>query len=215
MGVAAVVHLKVFPAKPYRRGERSVPNVAVMSDYASLGAPDPEEDSGLDSLTILRTPPHDAKDRRLSFLQSVRDVLLGSSEIVCFWYWRLLYFDIYSSYPPSIVNSFAWFTSFQMVDDVKYTVSHVVEPMERSFTKINQTIHQISENVKQLERQKKAKDDSYLILLKPWSDEFSEAHDHVAGGSCSDSGLAKTRYNRNSRRPSARKSFEFRLGRCF
>jgi hypothetical protein len=83
MGVAAVVHLKVFPAKPYRCGERSVPNVAVMSDYASLGAPDPEEDSGLDSLTILRTP-HDAKDRRLSFPQSVCDVVLGSSEIVCF-----------------------------------------------------------------------------------------------------------------------------------
>ncbi|GJN31441.1 hypothetical protein PR202_gb19841 [Eleusine coracana subsp. coracana] len=185
MGVAAVVHLKVFPAKPYRCGERSVPNVAVMSDYASLGAPDPEEDSGIDSFTILRTPPRDAKDRRLSFPQSVRDVVLGSSEI--------------------------------MADDVRYTVSHVVEPMERSFTKINQTIHQISENVKQLERQKrKAKDDSHLIPLEPWSEEFSEAHDHAAGGSCSDSGLAKTRYNRNSKRSSSsRKSFEFRLGRCF
>ena len=44
MGVAAVVHLKVFPAKPYRRGERSAYNAAVMSDYASLGAPDPEEE---------------------------------------------------------------------------------------------------------------------------------------------------------------------------
>jgi len=97
-----------------------------------------------------------------------------------------------------------------MVDDVKYTVSHVVEPMERSFTKINKTIHQISENVKQLEKQKKkAKDDSYLIPLEPWSEEFSEAHDHVVGGSVSDSGLAKTRYNRNSNRP--RRSFESRL----
>jgi hypothetical protein len=97
-----------------------------------------------------------------------------------------------------------------MVDDVKYTVSHVVEPMERSFTKINKTIHQISENVKQLEKQKKkAKDDSHLIPLEPWSEEFSEAHDHVVGGSVSDSGLAKTRYNRNSNRP--RRSFESRL----
>lgn len=83
MGVAAVVHLKVFPAKPYRRGERSVPNVAVMSDYASLGAPDPEEVGGIDSLTVLQTPPG-TKDRRLSFPQSVRDVVLGSGEIVCF-----------------------------------------------------------------------------------------------------------------------------------
>jgi hypothetical protein len=125
--------------------------------------------------------------------------------------------DIYSSYPTSIVNSFVWFTPFQMVDDVKYTVSHVVEPMERSFTKINQTIHKISENVKQLERQKKAKDDSYLIPMEPWSEEFSEAHDRAAGGSCSDSGLAKTRYNKNSKRSSSssRKTFELRLGRCF
>jgi len=83
MGVAAVVHLKVFPAKPYRLGERSVPNVAVMSDYASLGAPDPEEvGGGIDSLTVLQTPG--TKDRRLSFPQSVRDVVLGSGEIVCF-----------------------------------------------------------------------------------------------------------------------------------
>ena len=68
-----MVHLKVFPAKPYSRGERSVRNVAVMSDYASLGAPDPEEiGGGIDSLTVLQTPA--TKDRRLSFSQSVRDV---------------------------------------------------------------------------------------------------------------------------------------------
>jgi hypothetical protein len=125
--------------------------------------------------------------------------------------------DICSTYPQCVVDSFVWFTPFQMVDDVKYTVSHVVEPMERSFTKINKTIHQISENVKQLERQKKkAKDDSHLIPLEPWSEEFSEAHDRAAGGSCSDSGLANTKYNRNPKRSSSlRKSFEFRLGRCF
>ncbi|KAL6649913.1 hypothetical protein ACP70R_014137 [Stipagrostis hirtigluma subsp. patula] len=185
MGVAAVVHLKVFPAKPYRLGERSVPNIAVMSDYASLGAPDPEEDTGIDSLTILRSPPSDGKDRRLSFPQSIRDVVLGSGEI--------------------------------MVDDVRYTVSHVVEPMERSFTKINQTIHQISDTVKQLEKHKrKAKDDSHLIPLEPWSEEFSEAHDHAAGGSFSDSGLGKRKYNRNPNRvSSSRKPFQFRFGSCF
>uniref|UniRef100_A0A0A9EB56 Uncharacterized protein n=1 Tax=Arundo donax TaxID=35708 RepID=A0A0A9EB56_ARUDO len=95
-----------------------------------------------------------------------------------------------------------------MIDDVKYTVSHVVEPMERSFTKINKTVHQISENMKQLEKQKKkAKDDSHLIPLEPWSEEFSEAHDHAAGGSFSDSGLGKTKYNRNSNR--------LRFGSCF
>lgn len=85
----------------------------------------------------------------------------------------------------------------QMVDDVRYTVSHVVEPMERSFTKINKTLHQISENVKQIEKQKrKAKDDSHLIPLESWSEEFSEAQDQVQGGSFSDSGLARKRYNK-------------------
>ncbi|VAH91121.1 unnamed protein product [Triticum turgidum subsp. durum] len=165
MGVAAVVHMKVFPAKPYRRGERSVYNAAVMSDYASLGAPDPEEEQEIDNLTIMETSRPDSRDRRLSFPQSVRDVVLGSGEI--------------------------------MVDDVRYTVSHVVEPMERSFTKINKTLHQISENVKQIEKQKrKAKDDSHLIPLESWSEEFSEAQDQVQGGSFSDSGLARKRYNK-------------------
>uniref|UniRef100_A0ACD5XQ05 Uncharacterized protein n=1 Tax=Avena sativa TaxID=4498 RepID=A0ACD5XQ05_AVESA len=164
MGVAAVVHLKVFPAKPYRRGERSVHNAAVMSDYASLGAPDPEEEREIDKLTIMETARPDSRDRRLSFPQSVRDVVLGSSEI--------------------------------MVDDVKYTVSHVVEPMERRFTKINKTLHQISENVKHEKQKRKAKDDSHLIPLESWSEEFSEAHDQVSGGSFSDSGLARKRYNR-------------------
>lgn len=104
-----------------------------------------------------------------------------------------------------------------MVDDVKCTVSHVVEPMERSFSKINQALHQISENVKQIEKQKrKAKDDSYLIPLEPWSQEFSEAHDHASGGSVSDSGLARKRHNKNTKKASSSlKLFEFRFGRWF
>lgn len=68
----------------HRRGERSVSNVVVMSDYASLGAPDPEEEREIDNLTIMQTARPDARDRRLSFPQSVRDVVLGSGEIVCF-----------------------------------------------------------------------------------------------------------------------------------
>ncbi|XP_006654651.1 protein LAZ1 homolog 1 [Oryza brachyantha] len=183
MGVAAVVHLKVFPAKPYRRGERSVSNVAVMSDYASLGAPDPEEEQEIDNVAIMQAARPDARDRRLSFPQSVRDVVLGSGEI--------------------------------MVDDVKYTVSHVVEPVERSFSKINRTLHQISENVKQLEKQKKkAKDDSD-VPLEPFSEEFAEAHDNVFGGSVSDSGFAGKRHKNAKRAPSSLKPFDFRLGRWF
>lgn len=73
---------------------------------------------------------------------------------------------------------------------MKYTVSHVVEPVERGFSKINEKFHQISENVKRLEeRKKKTKDDSYVIPLNSWSKEFSDVHDNLVEGSCSDSNL--------------------------
>ncbi|GKB57403.1 LAZ1 homolog 1-like protein, partial [Tanacetum coccineum] len=57
MAVAAVVHLYVFPAAPYKRGERCVRNVAVMTDYASLGtepAADEVRDCGLGCLVSTR-----------------------------------------------------------------------------------------------------------------------------------------------------------------
>ncbi|KAI4330975.1 hypothetical protein MLD38_029211 [Melastoma candidum] len=160
MGIAAVVHLYVFPAVPYKRGERCVRNVAVMSDYASLGAPpDPEEVRDCERTTRMRISRLDEREKRLNFPQSVRDVVVGSGEI--------------------------------MVDDMKYTVSHVVEPVERGFAKINKTFQQISENVKRLEElRKSSKDDTYLIPLNSWSGEFSEVHENLVDGSFSDSGLS-------------------------
>lgn len=83
MGVAAVVHLYVFPAVPYQRGERCVRNVAVMADYASLDTPpDPEEVRDCERSTRIRLARHDEREKRLNFPQSVRDVVLGSGEIV-------------------------------------------------------------------------------------------------------------------------------------
>ncbi|XP_031285858.1 protein LAZ1 homolog 1 [Pistacia vera] len=160
MGVAAIAHLYVFPAVPYKRGERCVRKVAVMSDYASLGTPpDPEEVQDCERFTRMRTARHDEKEKRLNFPQSVRDVVLGSGEII--------------------------------VDDMKFTVSHVVEPVERGMAKINKTFHQISENVKlREERMRSSKDDSYLIPLNSWTREFSEVHDKALEGSVSDSGMS-------------------------
>lgn len=168
MGVAAVVHLYVFPAKPYQRGERCVRNVAVMADYASLGSPpDPEEVRDCERSTRMHLARPGENEKRLSFPQSVRDVVLGSGEIV--------------------------------VDDVKFTVSHVVEPVERGIAKINKTFHQISENVKRHEMEKRnSRDDSYLIPLKSWGSEFSEAQDHALEGSISDSGLASGKKNHHT-----------------
>ena len=83
MGVAAVVHLYVFPAVPYQRGERCVRNVSVMADYASLDTPpDPEEVRDCERSTRIRLARHDEREDRLNFPQSVRDVVLGSGEIV-------------------------------------------------------------------------------------------------------------------------------------
>ncbi|KAJ7969927.1 protein LAZ1-like 1 isoform X1 [Quillaja saponaria] len=173
MGVAAVVHLYVFPAVPYKRGERCVRNVAVLADYAAIGAPpDPEEVRDCERSTRMGLARHE-REKRLNFPQSVRDVVLGSGEII--------------------------------VDDMKYTVSHVVEPVERGFAKINRTFHQISENVKRHEeRRRSTKDDSYVIPLNSWSREFSDVHDSLAEGSCSDSGLHNgRRQHLQSRAPSS------------
>ncbi|KAG8389802.1 hypothetical protein BUALT_Bualt01G0016300 [Buddleja alternifolia] len=157
MGVAAVVHLYVFPAAPYKRGERGVKNVAVMTDYASLGTPpDPEEVQDCERYTR----EHEDRKKRPKLHQSVRDVVVGSSEII--------------------------------VDDMKFTVSHVAEPVERGIARINRTFHKISENVKRYEEQRKknSKDDSDLVPLNSWTKEFSDVHDGLIEGSVSDSGLS-------------------------
>ncbi|KAK6938302.1 Organic solute transporter subunit alpha/Transmembrane protein 184, partial [Dillenia turbinata] len=115
MGIAAVVHLYVFPAQPYKRGERCVRNVTVMSDYASLGVPpDPDEVRDCEKRTRICLGRHDDREKRLNFPQSVCDVVFGSGEII--------------------------------VDDMKFTVSHVAEPVERGIAKINNTFHQISDH---------------------------------------------------------------------
>ncbi|KAI3464626.1 hypothetical protein Pfo_021289 [Paulownia fortunei] len=179
MGVAAVVHLYVFPAVPYKRGERCVRNVAVMADYASLGTPpDPEEVQDCERSTRVRISRHEERENRSKLHQSVCDVVFGSGEII--------------------------------VDDMKFTVSHVVEPVERGLAQLNRTFHQISENMKRYEQhKKKSKDDSYLVPLNSWTKEFSDVHDDLVEGSVSDSGLSDgKRTNYPSKRLSSR--FKYR-----
>ncbi|KAG7943051.1 hypothetical protein I3843_15G019900 [Carya illinoinensis] len=180
MGVAAMVHLYVFPAVPYKRGERCVRNVAVMANYASLDAPpDTEEVQDSERSTIIRMARHDEREKRLNFPQSVRDVVVGSGGII--------------------------------VDDMKYTVSHVVEPVERGIAKINETFHQISENVKRYEEQRRSsKDDSYIIPMNSWSTEFSEVNENLVEGSISDSGLSNGKRQHHQSKASASGARTFR-----
>ncbi|KAD6119417.1 hypothetical protein E3N88_10688 [Mikania micrantha] len=165
MSVAAVVHLYVFPAVPYKRGERCVRDVSVMTNYASLGAPpDPEEVRDCEKTPRLHLARHDNRPRRPRLHHSVRDVVFGSGEIIA--------------------------------DDMKFTVSHVVEPVERGLAKINRTFHEISENVRRHEdRRRGPKDDSSLIPLNSWTNEFP-CVDDVEKGSFSDSNLTNARRQR-------------------
>ncbi|XP_055835790.1 protein LAZ1 homolog 1 [Solanum dulcamara] len=169
MGIAALVHLYVFPAKPYKRGERCVRNVAVLSDYAALDTPpDPEEVQDCERSTRVRISRPEEREKRLKFHQSVRDVVVGSGEII--------------------------------IDDMRFTVSHVSEPVERGIAKINRTFHQISENVKRYEeRRRNSKDDSYIVPLNSWTNEFSEVHDDLVEGSMSDSGMHGKRPHHQSK----------------
>ncbi|XP_076943287.1 protein LAZ1 homolog 1-like isoform X1 [Bidens hawaiensis] len=170
MSVAAVVHLYVFPAAPYKRGERCVRDVSVMTDYASLGTPpDPEEVQDCEKTPRLILACHEDRPRRPRLHQSVRDVVFGSGEIIA--------------------------------DDMKYTVSHVVEPVERGFAKINRTFHEISENVKRHEdRRRGPRDDSHLIPLNSWTNDFPQVDD-VENGSFSDSNLNGRRQRQQPKTP--------------
>ncbi|GAU47845.1 hypothetical protein TSUD_404220 [Trifolium subterraneum] len=176
MGVAAVVHLYVFPAVPYKRGERCVRNASVMADYASLGTPpDPSEVRDCERSTRVRLGRNGEKDKKpMKFPHNVRDVVLGSGEII--------------------------------VDDMKFTVSHVVEPVERGISKINKTFHQISENVKRHdeERKRSTKDDSHLVPMRSWRTEFSDVHDKLVEGSVSDSGVSSGKRNAQSKASASR-----------
>ena len=51
----------------------------------------------------------------------------------------------------------------QIVKDVKFTVSHVVELIKKGFTQINERFHQIHQNRKWHEKERRhTKDDSYV-----------------------------------------------------
>ena len=84
MGVAAVIHIHVFPAEPYKHGERCERNVAVMADYAALETPpDAEEVQDCErSPTIPVSMITEGEETHPKIHQSVCDVLLGSGGIV-------------------------------------------------------------------------------------------------------------------------------------
>ncbi|KAG9443200.1 hypothetical protein H6P81_019054 [Aristolochia fimbriata] len=168
MGAAAIVHLYVFPAKPYAlMGERISGNVAVLGDYASVDCPlDPDEVRDSERPTKLRMPQQQNIDVKSATAigESVRDVFVGGGGYI--------------------------------VKDVKFTVTQAVEPMEKGITRINQKLHKISENIKRHEKEKRrTKDDSFINSSSPRK-VIRGIDDPLLIGSVSDGGVARRKHHK-------------------
>ncbi|KAL5562361.1 hypothetical protein UlMin_032108 [Ulmus minor] len=169
MAIASIVHLYVFPAKPYElMGDRFPGSVSVLGDYASVDCPlDPDEVRDSERPTKLRlpTPDIDAKSG-MTIRESVRDVFIGGGGYI--------------------------------VNDVKFTVNQAVEPMEKGFTRFNEKLHKISQNIKRHDKEKRrTKDDSCISSLSsPSRRVIRGIDDPLLNGSFSDSGVSRGKKHR-------------------
>lgn len=84
MGIASIVHLYVFPAKPYElMGDQLPGSVSVLGDYSADCPLDPDEIRDSERPTKLRLPAPevDAKSG-MTIRESVRDVVIGGGGYV-------------------------------------------------------------------------------------------------------------------------------------
>ncbi|THG06238.1 hypothetical protein TEA_025827 [Camellia sinensis var. sinensis] len=168
MGIASVVHLYVFPATPYElMGERFHGSVAVLGDYASADCP-LDPDEVRDS----------ERPTKLRLPQPDIDVRSGMTI-------RESVRDVFLGGGEYIVN------------DVKFTVTQAVEPMEKGFTRFNQKLHKISQNIKRHDKDKRrTKDDSYIASSSPVRRVIRGIDDPLLNGSFSDSGVSRAKRHR-------------------
>ncbi|KAK6916805.1 Organic solute transporter subunit alpha/Transmembrane protein 184 [Dillenia turbinata] len=162
MGIASVVHLYVYPAKPYElMGDRMAGSISVLGDYASVDCPlDPEEVRDSERPTKLRLPQLDIGVKSgTAIRESVRDIVIGGGGY--------------------------------LVKDVKFTVTQAVEPMEKGFTRFNQKLQNISQNIKRYDKDKRrTKDDSCIATSTPTQRIIRGIDDPLLNGSFSDSGVS-------------------------
>ncbi|GAB4853089.1 Protein laz1 [Ancistrocladus abbreviatus] len=168
MGIAAAVHLYVFPAKPYAlMGDQFHGTVSILGDYAAVDSPlDPDEvrDSERPTKLCLPQPDFNVKSG-MTIGESVRDVVIGGGGYI--------------------------------VKDLKFTVNQAVEPVEKGFTKFNEKLHKISQNMKKHDKEKrKTKDDSYLSTTSSTRKMIRGIDDPLLNGSMSDSGAPKGKKHR-------------------
>lgn len=107
MGIASVVHLYVFPAKPYSLlgNHRSPENISVLGDYAATDPVDPDEIKDISRPTKLRLPQLEPDEIIVTNVkESVRDFVIGSGEYV--------------------------------IKDLKFTMKQAVRPVGKRFEKL-------------------------------------------------------------------------------
>ncbi|XP_057966337.1 protein LAZ1 [Malania oleifera] len=168
MGIASIVHLYVFPAKPYElMGDHFPGSVSVLGDYASADCPlDPDEVRDSERPTKLRLPQPDIDVKSgMTIRESVRDVFIGGGEYI--------------------------------VNDVKFTVTQAVEPVEKGITRFNEKLHKISQNIKRHNKEKRrTKDDSCISTALPIRKVIRGIDDPLLNGSISDSGVLRGKKHR-------------------
>ncbi|KAH7574794.1 hypothetical protein JRO89_XS02G0005700 [Xanthoceras sorbifolium] len=168
MGIASIVHLYVFPAKPYElMGERFQGSVAVLGDYSADCPLDPDEIRDSERPTKIRLHQPDVDDVKsgMTIRESVRDVFVGGGGYI--------------------------------VKDVKFTVNQAVEPVEKGITKFNEKLQKISENMKRHDK-RRTKDDSCISMSSPARRVIRGIDDPLLNGSISDSAASRKKHRRKS-----------------
>ncbi|CAN6233990.1 unnamed protein product [Urochloa humidicola] len=112
MGIASVVHLYVFPAKPYEllgSKQYSPANISVLEDYAASDPVDPDEIKDISRPTKVRLPQLEPDEiTATNIKESARDFVVGSGKYV--------------------------------IKDFKFTVKQAVRPMGKRFDEMKKNI---------------------------------------------------------------------------
>ncbi|CAN0878726.1 Protein LAZ1 [Linum grandiflorum] len=165
MGIASAVHLYVFPAKPYAlMGDRFTGTISVLGDYASVDCPI-DPDEVRDS----------ERPTKLRLPQPDEDVRSGMT--------------LKESVRDVVVGGGGF-----IVNDVKFTVTQAVEPVEKGITKFNEKLHKISENMRKHDKDKKRTKDDSCLDSSPRV--IRGIDDPLLNGSLSDNGAIRTKKHR-------------------
>ncbi|WOK94780.1 protein LAZ1 [Canna indica] len=164
MCIASIVHLYVFSAKPYKlMDDCFVGGVSVLGDYSALDCP-------IDPAEIRDSE----RPTKLRLPQPHVDNKSATpiKESVC---------DVLLGGGEYVVN------------DLKFTVTHAVEPMEKGLTRSIQKLQKISQKIRKPDKKLRSKDDSCIGSSSPARRVVPGIDDPLLNGSFSDGGTKRGR----------------------